>query len=226
MEDIFLAAASPPELDMDLFLNWVNGITEEESLHLKLDLCKRSGCHIGLEFTRIIESIALDQTDMMKYEIIDQYRIFELLEHFLSQPLLLKSQCVIVVKSDYQPYLVDNYWSLDDKFVCEVLHKKLAKSRKDLEDASDSTGLNLKTVTRQFENIKRILNAFEDSSSTAGSNIYSFIIRNFLLCPALARKYASIVFLLQSRFNLTSKRRLLTVDSEKYAIMYSYAIFS
>lgn len=96
----------------------------------------------------------------------------------------------------------------------EILNKRLTKTRKDLEDASESTGLNLRRVTRQFDNIRRIYSEFEDASITQVGNVYRFIAKNYLLSNYLVKKYTCLVFLLYTKFNLTSKRRIQRVPCE------------
>lgn len=210
--DILVAVSSPPELDFELYINWINGNTIEQAYHKKLLEYKKYKVEFELEFHRINNLCINDTSEFIRYEVIDQYRTFEALQHFLSQPLLLKTQCLIIIKTEYQASLIDYYWHLDDKFVREVLNKRLARSRKDLEDVADTTGLNLHTITRQFDNIKRIFNSYEDSTSPSVNNIYVFITKNYLLSHSLAQKYTCIIFLLISRFNLSSKKRLLHIE--------------
>ena len=62
-----------------------------------------------------------DQNELLKQEIADQYRSFQILEHFLSNPILMDSQSLCIIGGDLQPVLVDKYWSLDDVFVRYLL---------------------------------------------------------------------------------------------------------
>ena len=48
---------------------------------------------------------------------MDQYRAFKLLEHFVSNPILLNSQSLCSISIELQSIVVEKYWSLDDKFV-------------------------------------------------------------------------------------------------------------
>lgn len=215
MEDLVLSIATPSEFDLELFQLWVAGKSAEEAFAYKLDFYRKMDYHYGLEFRGSKTLTQFDQADCVRFEVIDQYRAFELLEHFLAQPVLLRSQCLVVLRPEYQSYLIDSYWSVDDSFLREVLNKRLARSRKDLEDAAEITDLNLRSVTRQYDNIKRVFNAYEDPINIIENNLYTFCTKNFLLGPQLARKYACIIFLLVTKFNLTSKKRLLNIDSEK-----------
>jgi hypothetical protein len=67
--------------------------------------------------------------------------------------------------------------------------------------------MNLRRVTRQFENIKRIYNAYEDVTPSDWINIYNFVSTHFLLSDEKCRKYSCLVFLLVSKFSLSGKRR-------------------
>jgi hypothetical protein len=129
-----------------------------------------------------------------------------------------------------QAALVEKYWSLDDTFVRELLNKRLNKSRKDLEDISEDTKINLRKVTRQYDNIKRIYSSFEEAISSSSSSssaaptspqalsIYSFVSSSFKLSHQLAIKYACIIFLIISKFNLTTKRRMAKVSCQNLEI--------
>jgi hypothetical protein len=212
MDDFLLAVSTPSELDLELFLMWVAGKSSDEAYYSKLELYRKSEFNFRLEFRGTREQYKFEQNEFVRHEVVDQYRSFELLEQFLTQPQSLRSQCLVVIKPEYNPYLIDNYWSVDDSFVKEVLNKKLTRSRKDLEDAAETLHLNLRSLTRQYDNIKRVYNAYEDPINSADDNIYAFLVKNYILGPLLARKYACIIFLLVQKFNLTSKKRLLTVE--------------
>ena len=68
-------------------------------------------------------------------------------------------------------------------------------------------------MTRQFDNIRRIYLAVEEGPKFE-CNLLSFCAQQYGLALPLARKYACIIFLLYSRFNLTSKKRLQKLSSE------------
>lgn len=219
MEDIILSVSSPPEVDLDIFACWVEGRTAEEAATFKVDQNRKNGTFAGLEFSRPMDNLVADQSEFIRYEVIDQFRMNQVLEHYLCYPSLIQNQSLCIITSDLQATLIDKYWSLDDIFVREFLNKKLTKSRKDLEDISETTGLNLRRVTRQFDNIKRVYVSFEDSSNL-NDNIYSFVSNNFLLSSNLSKKYACITFLMDSKFNLTAKRRIQRVSCERYQFMH------
>ena len=214
MEDILLSVSSPPEINFELFTYWVEGKTADETTSIKVDQVKKSGTS-SLQFHRNRPEYISEEIKLIRFEVSDQFRAFQLLEHYLSLPPLLKSQSLCYLSSDLQLLAIEKYWALDDIFVRELLNKRLTKSRKDLEDVSETTALNLRRVTRQFDNIKRIYSAFEDSSNLNG-NVQAFIGKNFLLSSSLSKRYACIVFLMYSKFNLMAKRRIQKISCERY----------
>lgn len=209
MEDVLLSVSTAPEIDLDIFACWIEGKPIDEAVKFKL----KNGFQ-GLEFPRPNENINYDPNEFMKLEVYDQYRLFHVIEHYLSIPSLLKSQTICIIPLELQSVLIERYWSLDDIFVRELLNKKILKSRKDLEDASEVSGLNLRRVTRQFDNIKRIYSAFEDSTNQIG-NLYTYLTKTYLMPSNLAKRYAFINFLVYSKFNLTNKKRILRVSCER-----------
>jgi hypothetical protein len=162
-------------------------------------------------------SSSINQNDCIKYEINDQYSLFQLLEHYLCLPHLLSSQTLCILSpNELKTTLIDRYWNLDDIFIREVLSKKLTKNRKDLEDISENTGLNLRRVTRQYENLKRIYSYFEENNHLI-TNLYTFISKQFFLNSnhLLSKKYACIIFLLYHKFNVMGKKRIMKLPIEK-----------
>jgi hypothetical protein len=146
---------------------------------------------------------------------MDQYRAFEFLEHYFQNPVLLQQHTIIELSQLAQRQFVTYYWSLDDIFVKEILlTKKVIKSRKDLDDIAEATNLNLRRVTRQFENVKRLFTAVEESKSSWQCNVVSYLQENFALPELLSVRYASLLFLQVSKFSLASKKRIQRVSCE------------
>lgn len=204
MEDLLISVCSPPEIDGDIYGYWIDGFAPDEVAKV----CPFRGNYF--EFSYRMEESSADMMRMFQFDIEDQFRCFEVLEHYLMQPYLLRSQSVCTISPELQSFLIEKYWSLDDAFIRELLNKKLTKSRKDLEDASETTGLHLRSVMRQFDNIKRIYAAYEDTTNLSG-NAFQFISKNYLISPQLAKKYTCLIYLMDSKFNLTSKKRLVKV---------------
>eukprot|EP01039_Chlorochromonas_danica_P010816 gene10816-12025_t len=207
MEDILLSVSSPPEIDLEAFLLWVDGAPVEEAQIMKIDQMKRAFNYPSANGP-LLTSFSQTQALLTAAVVTDnQYRAFQTLEHYLMQPHLIRSQSLCIISPELQSWIIEHYWTLDDGFVRELLNKRFVKSRKDLEDISESTGLNLRRITRQLDNIKRIYATFEDLPNLVG-NIYNAIAKNYLLSARLTKRYTCITFLLYSKFTLTTKRRM------------------
>lgn len=76
------------------------------------------------------------------------------------------------------------YYELDDAVAREILGKKLSsRYRKDLDEVADRTGIRLKSVRRQFDNVKRIFKCVEEMPGNVTNNIRL----HYLLTEELAR---------------------------------------
>lgn len=76
------------------------------------------------------------------------------------------------------------YYNLDDTVAREILGKKLSsRYRKDLDEVADRTSVRLKSVRRQFDNVKRIFKCVEELPGNVTNNIRT----SFLLPEELAR---------------------------------------
>lgn len=83
-------------------------------------------------------------------------------------------------------YLSDfcRYYEFDNIIVRELLGKKLTtRLRKDLDDISERTTVPLKSCKRQYDNIKNIFKAVEDSTGDLVKNIKT----EFLLSEKLSK---------------------------------------
>ncbi|KAG8042218.1 hypothetical protein G9C98_000209 [Cotesia typhae] len=105
----------------------------------------------------------------------------------------------------YNYYFYDSrYYEFNDCVIREILGKKLtSKSRKDLDEVAEKTGITLKSCRRQYDNVKRVFKAVEDLSGSLVTNIK----QHFLLPDDLAKRYAAVVFIACLRFEM-SKRKL------------------
>jgi hypothetical protein len=152
-------------------------------------------------------------TDLIRHEIGDQFRLFEILEHFFCQPLLLPSQVLVHIPTEIQSFAIEKYWSLDDTIIKEVIIRKSTKTRKDLDDITEATGFNIRRVTRQVNNIQRAFLSIEEGLKV-DTKLPDIGKKKFGLNPLLSKKYAAILFLLFSKFNLTSKKRMSRIPCE------------
>lgn len=79
----------------------------------------------------------------------------------------------------------------------ELLGKKItSKSRKDMEEVAEKTGITLKSCRRQYDNVKRVFKIVEDLPGFLATNIK----QHFLLSDDLA-KYA--IFFIKSIISVT-----------------------
>ncbi|XP_048586124.1 acidic fibroblast growth factor intracellular-binding protein-like isoform X2 [Nematostella vectensis] len=201
MEDINVFIMDPTQVDLEVYDLWLQGLSEIEASNHRItdgSLVKYGATHT------IITS-----------DTRDHYRLFNMLEHFLQNPLVLGKQLLVQIPPNIQETLIERYYQFDKEVIRELLGKKLTgRQRKDLDDVSDKTGVTLKSCRRQFDNIKNVFRTIEE---TEGGGLVETIKKNFLLPEPLARDFASIVFLATHRFE-TSKRRLsyLTFDDIAY----------
>lgn len=130
--------------------------------------------------------------ELIASDVLDHYRSYSHLEKYLlDSPQKLDSNLIFQLEKDSKMYIIDQYYSLDDKICRELLGKKLSsKYRKDLDEIADKTGIKLKGCRRQFDNIKRIQKSIEDVQQTG--SLLKIIQRDFLLSEDLARKYCAI----------------------------------
>lgn len=208
-EVIDITISDPPELNFILFDQWLAGksINSDDISPLDLDFTPRGPKFVG---NYSITEVSLNR--LHRLNKADQYRMFNHLEHYLSSPLLLTPHLKIwfQIANSTQEKLIEKYYTYNGSVMKEVIYKKLAKSRKDLDDISVATRLPLMSVTRQSDNIKRMYTLLEETKQFQG-NLIKFVETIYLLPMELCRQYASLLFLLYSKFNLTSKKTLLKI---------------
>jgi hypothetical protein len=117
--------------------------------------------------------------DYLIQEVIDYYRTYEILEHYLRRPSLLSSQYLIQLSEPIIKYKIEKYYELNDIVVRELLNKRFSKNRKDLDDISDGCRVPVINVRRQFDNLKHIYSFLEFKQFQC--NLLSFIELNFAL---------------------------------------------
>jgi hypothetical protein len=216
--DSIICVSSPYDFDELTFRLWTEGKTVDE-ITLSKDFYQRqlanpsSGNSELFHFFCHGDRFKADLRELLKCEVKDQFQIFAQLEHYFRQPKLLTAYVAANVhpihSSQLRDFCIEKYWNLDDCIVREIVSKqRLTKSRKDLDDICETTGLNIRTVTRQFDNLKNLYNFLDEKqfSVPENSSIVATISENFCFKGFLLRKYTSIMFLLDTKFNLTKKR--------------------
>ena len=168
MDEIDITVSDPPFINLQLYDLFLAGVSIEDCYRAafrELNDKKTFLC-------RGIDSLNKNYSDqewmsLVRREVDDQHRLVIFLEHYISQPLLLTNplQVWFHIPSDIQISLIEKYYSYDDTVMREVINKKLVKSRKDLDEISETTGLPLIRVTRQFDNMKRMYSLLEESKA-------------------------------------------------------------
>ena len=124
---------------------------------------------------------------------------FKVFEALLEQPDLLgvQSQIECPVNDVTQRHkLIALYYGFDSRVLREFMGLKLtAKLRSNLDDISDRTHVPIRSVRRQFDNLRRVHARFDEVSVFRGNNT-QHISEEFCLPTPLARRYAAASFLL------------------------------
>jgi hypothetical protein len=235
MEDVFdvmITDGSP--VDQQLFVLWAGGCTIEEAwlqtlasfrdLSSKLPLPqqslsfrRRAGCIEELPGTNTDEEAIIKQ--LLRREVVDQWRLFEMLDHYLQQPVLMTQQMICQQPLPALLLLVEKYYHLDPLVARDMLGKRLTgKVRKDLDDVAETTGIPLGSCRRQFDNVRRVFASVEDATGFH-SNLYNHIAQVFLLPPALTARYVCLVFMMYTRFQVLNKRKLQRMEYEDVEFM-------
>jgi len=204
--DVFVG--NYPVIDWELYDLWVEGYTEKEAMTALKDKIL-PGVAAGVQFA----------------DLQDNYRLFNLWEMMLHQPIIFSDQLVFQLDSDTQNLLIEKYYALDSVVVRELLGRKFSsRLRKDLDDTSERTKVNLKSCRRQFDNIKRVYRAMEELPGNFLHNIKT----TFLLPESLAEKYSVVVFLACHRFEIVKKKlNYLTFEDfsvVSHAMMHSWTM--
>mmetsp|Transcript_14905 Transcript_14905/g.22423 ORF Transcript_14905/g.22423 Transcript_14905/m.22423 type:complete len:453 (+) Transcript_14905:20-1378(+) len=209
MEELLdVVICDPLEFDGRYFNCWLNGIKPEDAVSTIIRDIYHSNDKNGYDLTSCYQSGVFE---LLKLEIMDYYRSYEILDHYICRPSLLSSQMIIQIPDTTIRWIIEKYYCLDDRAVREMLGKRFSKNRKDLDEIAESFHLPIASVTRQYENIKRIYSAIEESRQFQ-CNILNFVETHFALPLPLARKYTCVLFLMACRFSATSKKRFQTIS--------------
>ncbi|ETV94818.1 hypothetical protein H310_11486 [Aphanomyces invadans] len=203
--DTFLT--DPVLLSEDVFALWLEGQNTSNALEIRF----RSYAHpppvsSTLDYS---ETNELDQLrDLIWRDTVDQYRLFEKLEMYLMQPLLLRTQLLFQIPPWQQLEMTEKYYGFDGAVVRRLLGKKLtSRAQKDLDEVSENSLRTLKNCRRQFENLRRVY-VFLEEKNFQGP-LTRLICEQFLISEKLAAKYACVVFLLHGRFEVHPSHKLV-----------------
>lgn len=94
MEEFILCLTTPMDLDEFLFHAWTQGFTKDQAISNR---SKDSFGSFAFQFRHQNEKVKIPESFIRK-EIYDQYRTFELLEHYLQYPTLLGEQQLVEIE--------------------------------------------------------------------------------------------------------------------------------
>lgn len=186
-------------IDPDVYVLWLSGLTSQESVAIQQRWEKLQQFGASL--------------DMLLSDVQDHYRTFLMLEHLLKNPPKMSQQLQFQIAPGTRTMLIEKYYEFDPTVIREILGKKLSsRNRNSLDDVSDKTRVPLRSCRRQFDNVKRVFKTVEEMMGTLPDNIKT----HFHLSDSLAKQYAAIVFMANSRFE-TSKKKLAYITFEDFA---------
>ncbi|XP_065343228.1 acidic fibroblast growth factor intracellular-binding protein isoform X1 [Cloeon dipterum] len=176
-------------IDNEIYELWVEGVSAIEAV------CQLKGKALLQQGSNV---------EMLQSEIEDHYRTYSLLERLLHNPAKIKDhQLEFQIEPQIMSMLIQRYYKFDDAVYRDILGKKLStRNRKDLDDLSERTGINILSCRRQFDNAKRVFKVVEEMPGLVVKNI----IDNFALDKELAKSYATVVFLGSLRFDCTKRK--------------------
>ncbi|XP_074604493.1 acidic fibroblast growth factor intracellular-binding protein [Brevipalpus obovatus] len=177
-------------IDEHIYTCWLDGFTAQETARL-----------VKEKESDVLGNI---HDDLITSDVLDQYRLFVLLEKILQSPTMIGQGWTFQLSEKTRRLLVEKYYEFDDNVIREILGKKLSsRNRTELKDVSDKTGASLKSCRRQFDNVKRVYKTVEELTGNLVSNIQN----NFRLSQRLAKRYATVVYIANNRFE-TNKRKI------------------
>jgi len=211
MEELLsVTICDPLDFDEQIFLSWLKGLKSQEAAEAHIasvsEYWTQDMENEGSNIFSVSQQKSSGLHDLLENEILDHYRSYEFLEHYICQPWLLTNQIMIRIPDHIIQWVICQYYSLDSQVARGLLGKRLFKNRRELEDMSDHCHIPLISVTRQFENLHRIYLSLEDLQFQV--NFMGFIQSSYALPSWISRKYACLLFLVAGRFDVNSKKRL------------------
>lgn len=225
MREVFEAFLTDPiHINEDIYALWLEGHNVNDALLIRL--------RTPIDLPVLGDEQKLQE--LLWRDTVDQYRLYEKLEHYLMQPSLFRSQLLFQIPPIQQHYMIERYYSLDGQVGRWLVGKKLsAKLQKDLDEISDqaqrtlkryyvvciSTGASMTMVhianelygrmcscRRQLENLSRVYSAMEDRSFQGV--LFKAISELYLISEKLASKYACVMFLQHARLEIHPTHRV------------------
>jgi len=214
--DVFVS--DPMIIDQILFQYWVEGKEIEVAVEMKLKEIQQIVNDDSLILAR--DASGLKQYDPILRKLFvqdtqDQYRFFDSFEHFMCRPEYLNEQISAQISVSVRHHMNAVYYSLDDDFCRELVGRKLNdKTRTMLDDLSAELEIPLKSIRRQFDNLRRLATFLGGVVSNSSNACAVCEINQTMLLPwDLAAKYTAFLFLINSRV-LLSKRKSAFLTAE------------
>eukprot|EP01121_Diplochlamys_sp_Union-15-3_P016303 TRINITY_DN5523_c0_g1_i1.p1 TRINITY_DN5523_c0_g1~~TRINITY_DN5523_c0_g1_i1.p1 ORF type:complete len:367 (-),score=29.92 TRINITY_DN5523_c0_g1_i1:60-1160(-) len=196
-------------LDEFLINLWLAGYNAEKASQNFIEHEKASRRLMGLT------------TDEIKYLILkdtqEQFRTFDILEHYLKYPKQLLTQPKIPLPTAVRNELLERFYTIDNDFAREVLGRSQGKLAKNLYVISEKLNLELRKCVRQLQNLKRIYK-FVESHKHSKTPIVDLVKKQFLISQELSSKYVRIIFLLFHRFESKKKLPFLSYEDFDYFV--------
>lgn len=211
MEELLsVTICDPLDFDENIFLSWLKGLKSQEATDAQIEAVSKYWTHDmdneGSNIFSISQQKSSGLYDLLEHEILDHYKSYEFLEHYICQPWLLTNQIMIRIPDHVIQWVICQYYTLDCQVARALVGKRLFKNRRELEDMSDNCHIPFISVSRQFENLHRLYLSLEDLQFQV--NFIGFIESTYALPPSISRNYACLLFLVAGRFDVNSKKRL------------------
>ena len=158
------------DFDSVVYECWLDGIPPKTALSLKINGTRMTPSHRGINTGALGSPMSSQRSavlvgtqedlsrstwvknpqalDLLQSEIFDQYCTYDILGHYIRSPQLLSEQTMVILDDDAQGFVIQKYYELDDAVIREMLSRKLAKNRKDLDEVAEAVKLPLRRVTR------------------------------------------------------------------------------
>ncbi|KAK7078269.1 hypothetical protein SK128_016600 [Halocaridina rubra] len=92
--------------------------------------------------------------ELLTCDTSDHYRTFSMLEKLLLTPVKLAEEWTFQLEPAVQKLVIQKYYEFDDIVIREIIGKKLSgRTRKDLDDVAEKTGVLLRSCSQYTEEI-------------------------------------------------------------------------
>ncbi|DAZ96984.1 TPA: hypothetical protein N0F65_012116 [Lagenidium giganteum] len=197
MREVFEAFLTDPvRINEDIYALWLEGHNATDALEIRMRT------HMEIPVLGDQERIR----ELLWRDTVDQYRLYEKLEHYLMHPALFRSQLLFQIPPIQQHYMVERYYTIDGHVGRWLMGRKLtSKLQKDLDEISDQADCTLQCCRRQLDNLQRIHSMLEDRNFQG--LLCSVISESLRISEKLASKFTCLIFLIHARFDVHPTHR-------------------